>query len=247
MVIDGHVYVGESIQGYGQSVESLLATMAEAGIDRAVICPVKPRTYDLWPENERVASLAQRYPEQLIPFARVDPRLGDRALAELERALGDLGLRGLLLHPFEETFRVTDPRVDPLIASAGDRGVPVIVETGFPWLSEAPQVGNLARRFPQVQVIMTRGGQINISGLGQRNAWQVLSDCPNVSLHTSGVYREDFIEEVIEHFGPERVIFGSSAPIMDARFEVLRVTMAHVSSERKEKVLGENMRRMLNW
>ena len=49
-----------------------------------------------------------RHPTGSSAFARVDPNLGDDAAAELERATGELGLRGLFLHPWEETFRVHD-------------------------------------------------------------------------------------------------------------------------------------------
>jgi uncharacterized protein len=67
--------------------------------------------------------------------------------------------------------------------------------------------------------MMTHGGQINIGGLGQRDAWLALSTCPNLYMQTSGVYREDFIEEVIEGIGAGRVVFGSRAPLMDARLK----------------------------
>jgi predicted TIM-barrel fold metal-dependent hydrolase len=245
MTIDGQTYIGDSIQGFSQTADDLRRIMHAVGIDRSVICPVKPRSYHLWPENERIAELAQRFPDEFIGFARVDPRLGAQAVEGLERALGELQLKGLLLHPWEETFRINSPLVDPLLRTAEAHGIPVLIETGYPWLSEALQVRDLALRFPQVPIMMTHGGQINISGLGQRDAWLTLNDCPNVTMHTSGVYREDFIEEVIEQIGADRVIFGSGAPLLDARLEILRVRMAHIDAGAKGRVLGENLRRLL--
>jgi uncharacterized protein len=149
MIIDGHTYVGDSIQGFSQTADELHALMRTAGIDRSVICPVKPATYDLWPENERIGALVQQFPDDFIGFARADPRLSARAVAELERALAELGLKGLLLHPWEDIFRINAPFVDPLLTYAGAHRVPVLIETGYPWLSETLRVQDLAQRSPR--------------------------------------------------------------------------------------------------
>lgn len=246
MIIDGHAYIGDSIQGFGQTADELRASMYRSGIDRSIICPVKPVTYDLWPENERIAELAQRFPDDFIGFARVDPRLGSRAVDDLQRAVSQLHLQGLLLHPWEETFRINAPLADPLLASAQTLQIPVLIETGYPWLAEALQVRDLARRFSAVTIVMTHGGQINISGLGQRDAWLALSTCPNVYMQTSGVYREDFIEEVLDQIGGDRVIYGSSSPLLDTRLELLRVRKAHVTDEVKQQVMGGNISALLS-
>ena len=40
---------------------------------------------------------------------------------------------------------------------------------------------------------------------------------------TSGVYREDFIEEVLEQIGHDKVLFGSQSPLFDQDFELHRI------------------------
>jgi hypothetical protein len=83
---------------------------------------------------------------------------------------------------------------------------------GAAWVSEAPQVAELARRFPEVPIVMTNGGQINISGFSQRNSRLALAECANASMTTSGVYREDFIEDVLEsRSGTTRCSSGARA------------------------------------
>jgi predicted TIM-barrel fold metal-dependent hydrolase len=219
--------------------------MDGTGIDRAVVCPMKPRRYDLGPANQHVANAVQAHPDRLLGFARVDPNLGRDAVREAERALDGLGLAGLFLHPWEETFRVNDAAVDPVVEVAGQRGKPVIVAAGYPWLSEGLQVGDLARRFPEVRFVATNGGQINISGLGQMDVELALDANPNLVLQTAGVYREDFLENVVARFGAERLLFSSGFPYFEPRLEIRRAQWFHVAEEAKTAVLGGNAAALL--
>jgi predicted TIM-barrel fold metal-dependent hydrolase len=244
VTVDVITFLGQSLFGYGQSADELLARLDSVDVERAVICPIKPRAYHLSAANDLVGDAAARQ-ARFIPLARVDPNLEDDAVRELERAVGTLGARGLFLHPWEETFRVSDPRLDPLLTRCLDLHVPVMVATGYPWVSEAAQVGELARRFPGVPIVMTHGGQINISGLGQADAFAVLQRHPNVHIDTSGVYRQDFLEDVATQLGPERLLFGSNSPRMDIRLEVQRVRWLTVDDVSRELVLGGNARRVL--
>lgn len=246
MIIDGLTFVGESLFGYRATAADLLAAMDGAEIDRAVVCPVKPRTYRLARENERVADAVRQHGRRLVGFGRVDPLLGDDAVADAEAALGELSLSGLFLHPWEETFRVGASLVDPIVAVARARGAPVLVATGYPWLSEPLQVADLARRFPDVTFLMTTGGQLNVSGLGQTDAELALAGNSNVLVQTAGVYREDFLEGVVERFGAERLVFASSFPLMDTRLELLRARALHIGERERAKVLAGNLVTLLD-
>jgi len=245
VTFDGLTFLGESLFGYRATAAELLARMDEAGIDRAVVCPVRPRGYHLGPANEHVADAVREHPDRLVGFARVDPNLGAAAVAEAYSALGQLGLRGLFLHPWEETFRVSALVVDSIVGVARERRVPVIVAAGYPWLSEGLQLGELARRFPEVTFIATNGGQINISGLGQTDVELALADNANLLVQTAGVYREDFLEGVAARFGAGRLVFASGFPLMDPRLELRRVQWAHFDGRAQAAILGGNLERLL--
>ena len=243
MTVDTLTFVGESLFGQHATVDELLRMLDETEIERAVVCPFRPRSYRLEEANEAIAAAVERHPDRLIAFARVDPNLGDVASSELARATGELGLRGLFLHPWEETFRVNDARVDELLDGFD---LPVIIAAGYPWLSEGLQLGELARRHPDVRVIATNGCQINISGLGQTDAELALAANPNLAVQTTGVYREDFLEGVAARFGPERLFYASGFPLYDPRLEVLRVRWApNLSQHDRAQVLGGNADRLL--
>jgi predicted TIM-barrel fold metal-dependent hydrolase len=241
--VDAFTFVGLSLFGASQTPVELLSKMDAAGVERAVVCPLKPPGYHLGPANDMVAEAVAREP-RLVGLARVDPNLEHEAIAELDRATSDLGLRGLFLHPWEETFRINGPRVDPILTRCAELQIPVVIASGYPWVSEAAQVGDLARRFANVTLVMTHGGQINISGLGQADALGTLQRHANVCMETSGVYRQDFLEDVATQIGPERVLFGSNSPFMDMRLEVERARWANLAEESKKLILAGNAQRI---
>ena len=245
MIVDGFTLLGESLFGHSSTRDGLLRAMDDSGVDRAVACPARPPGYDLAPANDAIAGAVATDGDRLIGFARVDPNIGEDAAREARRALEELGLAGLFLHPWEETFRVSAPAVDSVVEVARAAEVPVLVAAGYPWLSEGLQVGELAARFPDVDFIATNGGQLNISGLGQTDIELAMARCPNLYLQTAGVYREDFLENVVGRFGAERLLFSSGFPITDPRLEVQRPRSMHVDDATKEAVLGGNAVRLL--
>lgn len=245
MILDGLTFVGDSLMMGQVTATDLARELDGAGIDRAVVCPLKPRNYRFRPANEYVARAVEAYPARMIGFARVDPHLGEEAADELRDSVERLGLQGLFLHPWEETFRANAPVVEPILRVAAALGVPVIVATGYPWLAEGTQVGALAAVNPEVPIIATNGAQMNISGFGQDDAEFALRAAPNLRIHTTGVYREDFLQGVDRTFGPARMLFASAFPYFEVEFELLRVTAAHLPEQTKAKILGTNLHALL--
>ena len=219
----------------------LVHALDRAEIDRAVVCPLTPRTYEFAAAIEYVADAVARHEDRLVGFARVDPHLGEAAVEELYRAVRILGLRGLFLHPWEETFRANAAIVRPLIQLAEELHLVVIVASGYPWLSEGPQVGQLAASFPGVPMLATNGAQMNISGFGQVDAELALREAPSLRIQTTGVYREDFLQGIDASLGAVRMIFASAFPYFDPQFERARVTGAHLGDEAKSRILGGNL------
>lgn len=245
LLFDAHAHVGRSLFGIEVSVDDLLASMDNNSVERAILVPLKPPGYDLAPENTLVGQAVRQQDDRFHGFARVDPWQGERAMDELRRSHEDLDARGLFLHPFEEQFAANDERVFPLMTYLQQHGLPLMIAGGYPGFSHPAQIGDLARQFPDVTIIATHGGQLNISGLLLDDASRMLRANPNVIMETSGVYREDFIEEMVSELGPERVVFGSNAPYMDQGFETLRIRLAHLSISDKQKLGYENIANIL--
>ncbi len=242
-VIDALAFVGPSLFGGGQETAAIRRGMEANGIDVTVVVPARPPGYHLRPANERVAEAQSAGEGSLVGLARVDPNQPD-AVEQVSDALDVLGLRGLFLHPAEENFRINDPRVPPLLAVCVARGKPVVVAAGYPWLSEALQIASLANRFPTLDVVMTNGGQFNISGLGLFDAELALSSAPNLAIQTTGVYRQDFIERIVPAIGAARVMFAGGSPQFEPAYEILRVRKAHLPEGDRDMLLGGTANRV---
>ena len=247
MIVDGLTILGTSISGYQLRAEELLASMESNGIDKSVIVPVQPKTYRLEPQNEAIAVTQMRYPDRFIGFCRVDPRQGEDAVTELRRCVLQLGLKGLMLHPMEEGYTINEDHAVRLVKEAGSLGVPTIIAAGYPWVAHALQIRSVAEQAEEATIIMSHGGQINISGLAQADAFLAMEMCGNLYIGTNGVYRQDFLEDCIGAFGPERVLFTSMTPVFHQGFELDRANSVKMEEANRPSVLGGNMIRILEY
>jgi predicted TIM-barrel fold metal-dependent hydrolase len=242
MIVDALVLLGENRFGPSLTPEAGLRLCDELGIDRVIAAPARPLDYHLGPANDALAAAVAQSDSRIAGLGRVDPTDGERAVAEAGRCLDELGLSGLFLHPLEEACRVG--RALPVVEVAGEHSAPVVVATGFFAQSEPLQIADVAAAFPDVPIVMTTGGQINISGLAMTDAWLALTSHPNLHVTTNGEYRQDFIERLVTDLDPSRVLFASFAPYFDARFEILRIRSARMSDEARSAVEGDNAVRL---
>jgi predicted TIM-barrel fold metal-dependent hydrolase len=242
MIVDALVVLGENRFGPSLAVEDALRLCDELGVDRMIAAAARPLDYHLGPANDRLAAAVAASDSRIAGLGRVDPTDGARAVTEARRCLVDLGLTGLFLHPLEEACPVA--RAAPCVEVAREHAAPVVVATGFFAQSEPLQIADLAAEFPDVPIVMTTGGQINISGLAMADAWLALTSHPNLHVTTNGEYRQDFIERLVADLDPARVLYASFAPYFDARFEIRRIRSARMSASARSAVEGDNAGRV---
>ena len=245
MIIDFHTYVGHSLLGYSLRPEDLLRSMDECGIAVSVACPMKGLDPHYLEPNSYIADLQERHPGRLVGFARVNPYLGDDAEATLATAFDRLGLRGLVLHPWEETFAINDPLVFPLVSMAVERSLPVMLEAGYPMLSHPLQCADLAARFPDGLFVMTHGGQLDSSGWSMTDAEYVMRRHDNIVMETAGFFADELLERLPVETGIGRLVFGSHSPWLNLRLEMKRIQRAHVSDDIRAAMFGGNAARIL--
>jgi predicted TIM-barrel fold metal-dependent hydrolase len=148
-------------------------------------------------------------------------------------------VRGLLLHPWEETFPANHGRALALAVQTAAAGRPVVVEAGHPLVAEALALADLARGV-EGTVVMTRGGQVNLAGLAQQSADLALEAAPNLCALTAGMYRQDWLEGCVRRFGAARLLLGSCAPVFDLAYEAERPRHARMGDDERAAVMGGN-------
>jgi len=222
-MIDALMLLGENRFGRTLTVDEARTLADELGLDGIVAA---------------AAASAGR----IIPLGRIDPLEGDRAVREAERCIRELSCAGLFLHPGEEAFPVRLAR--PVVEAAAGMGVPVVIATGHFSLSEPLQIAELARDVPDIPVVMTNGGQINISGLSMVDAWLALTSTPNLHVLTNGEYRQDFIERLATELDHRRVLYASFAPVFDPRFELARIRSARLGDAARAAMEHDNAERL---
>jgi predicted TIM-barrel fold metal-dependent hydrolase len=241
MILDAHTHVDEAGL-WIDPPESILQLMDEAGIERAVImtyrnAPVPDGDDPL----EYIARVTRLHP-RLIGFARMNPRMGDLAAAELERGFRDLGMKGLKLHPVGYVLPPTAEEVLRLIRTAASWHAPTLFHCGDEEFTLPLQIAQAAALVPEATIILGHmGGYFHVE-----DAIQAARQWPNLVLETSAMPYPNMIKRAVDEIGPQRVIFASDGPGSDPAIEVAKVRMAGLGTAAEELVLGGNMERLLD-
>lgn len=157
-------------------------------------------------------------------WCRLDPHNGEN-IEQCREYLSSSQCAGLFLHPFEENISCSSPLIHELISDLQTNfrsNQYLMVAGGFPLVSQSEQIAHLAARV-SLNIIATSAGQIDICGAHLQSALEMMREHSNILIETSGIYRQDFIEDAINEFGPKRVVFGSGAPGFDMSYEAARL------------------------
>ena len=207
--------------------------------------------------NDFVAACVADHPDAFVGFASVDPWKGRAAVAELGRAVADLGLCGLKLHPSAQGFSPDDQRFYPLYQAAADLGIPVVFHTGTTGLGAGLPGGGgiklglsrpvlldaVAADFPELQII------------GAHPSWPWQDEMLAVAQHKANVWI-DLSGWSPKRWSPEltravlgslsdRVLFGTDYPFITFERWLDAFRTHDPSPEVEEKVLRGNAARLL--
>src|SRR5439155_16058795 len=101
-------------------------------------------------------------------------------------------------------------------------------------------VAELARRHPRARIVMA-----HLNGAGLRGIEQI-AECPNIVVDTSGGDPESrIVETAVAVLGPQRVVFGSDAPIRHFMVTLGKVLGGELPDPVKQDILWNNAARLL--
>lgn len=193
--------------------------------------------------NDLIAQVVQRSPAEIIGLSSADPthQTAAEIRALCERLHGQLGFRGL--KPYvRNDVPYNDPRYDDYWRYANAHRLYGLLHTGSN-VGGMAAVRDLARRFPEVTFLVAHsGGCWDLA----RQVVAAATDFPNIVAeltYTAAINR--IIEWFCARLGPERVLFGTDAPMRDPRPQLGWCVHTALPVEHKRLIVGGNFARIL--
>lgn len=225
-------------------IASLLASMDDCGIERAVLCSIATRPEQFGKILDWSRAVRS---DRIVPFPSVHP--ADPRAPERVREIAEAGFKGVKLHPYYQDFRIDDRRMFPIYEAMSAYGLMAVFHTGFDIAFPRVRIADPARivaatdTFPDLIFIATHLG-----------AWE---DWEEVERRLCGrpIYME--ISFAIERLGRERaramllkhpreyVLFGTDSPWTDQTATLAHFRNLRLGDDWERSVLSENAERLL--
>lgn len=207
----------------------------KAGIEYAVVMPQPSPN-----PNTRALLETLAGERRWIPCCQVNLQLGAEGVAQFREGVAG-GCRLLKIMPAIYNAPPTGPLVRAMMDVARELGVIVNIHSGGN-NSDPLEIGALARRYPEVPIIMDHMGYRNDG----RAAILAAQDNPNIYLGTTiASFEPPFIGTAIREVGAERIIFGSNMPALYPDLAVESIRRGNFGAEAEAMIFGENLARLL--
>ncbi len=238
-LFDSHTHLGdEDPDGSRLPLESLLAALDQTGASAVTFPLMDPAGYR--EANTAIIAAAAASEGRLVPFCRVDPRRDPAP--ELARCFA-AGAKGVKLHPRAEYFDLRHAGVRAVMATAAERGAPVVVHSGLGIPSLGRDALWLTEQFPRAPLILAHVAEPDLAWI-----WRELDGHPNLFIDTAWWNPADHIA-LFSHVPPGHILFGSDTPygttVAAAVVAVATALGTGLSPAQVEAVCGGQLRRLL--
>jgi predicted TIM-barrel fold metal-dependent hydrolase len=206
-ILDFHTHLDQRwFQTPTPSATEMIAALDRFNVEIACVYTLMGFYEDCCPHNDALLQRADQFPQRLIPFATVDPKLGRQSVEELKRCLENPRFRGVKFHPWLQAFAPSMVRetMVALLQLAARYDVPVLFHDGTPPYSTTYQIAELARLVPESKIVLGHAGSADYADA----AAQLMRDIPNLYGNYCGS-RPGELVHLLETAGPEKIIFGS--------------------------------------
>jgi predicted TIM-barrel fold metal-dependent hydrolase len=212
---------------------------------------------DCHEQNDRLASVVASSAHVAWGFACVDPRNVMDAVREVDRAILELGLHGIVFEPGFLGISPIDRRCYPVYARCAQLGVPVGLHTGINFSSHGPLeyerpflIDRIATDFPELTIICHHGG------------WPWPHEAAAVAWKHKNVYLEfgaiapryqapgagggwGDIAHLMDTVLREQVLFGTDWPMLRYDRALSEIEMLGLRPQARAAYLGANALRLL--
>jgi predicted TIM-barrel fold metal-dependent hydrolase len=236
MIIDGHVHIGTDAPF--SRPENIVKELTKHKIDKAVVMSPNAAINNEWVSNQ-----IKKFNKYFIAgFACINPKDGDKAVEELEKAIKVWGLNVLKLDPYTHGYAPNTKIVDSLMEKASNLKIPVEIHSGHAPHSTPWQIAECAEKYSDVPIIMAHmGGETYVD-----DAIKLAKKIDNIILDISVQPYIVKIKEAVDVIGAERIVYGSGAPYVHHIIPLMNVKLAGLTEEQENLILAKNIIRLLN-
>lgn len=232
------------------SMEDLLREMDASGIELSVV-PGRQSPNTFVP-NEALLELAQRYPGRFEIFPLFNPAFPEESLREVKDLVINGPCKGVSMEPgFGNTLLFDSEEYMPLYSLLNEYSVPLMATfsgsiTPAMDASLPGRFQSVAKRFPNIPMIAGHGG------------WPWLREMFCAAFFTANIYLvpdlysvrcpgQDDVRLAAEYMLRDRMLFGSSYPLVPMDAAVKNVEDWQLSPDSSRAFLYENARKLLAW
>jgi uncharacterized protein len=244
LVIDAHAHLGK-ILGFSipdTSLETIVAGMDRIGIDISCVSSFPAAFGKAKIGNDVILDVVSRYPTRFFGYMCADIGYPERILPELERCL-DAGLRGIKVVSggLINGLPYNHPNYEKVFAFADHHKLPVLAHT-WTYEHEIKELQSMFEKYKNAKFILAHAGNQDID-----KYIQVAQRYENVYLELCfSACPRGVIEYFVDCGLVDKVIWGSDSIFHNAINQLGRVLFAKISVEDKIKILGINVKRVLN-
>ncbi len=180
MIVDCHTHLSTREQWGRQFVEAVERAYSGTPIDlnstperhweaseeadRVIVFGINSDFLGMNTPNDQIAAYARQHPEKIIGFMSIDPHAPD-ALDELERAVNELGLKGIKTSPVYQNYHPDDPKLHEIYQRAVKYNLPILTHAAYHCIPPTPMkyanpllYDDVAIQFPELKIILAHMG-----------------------------------------------------------------------------------------
>lgn len=203
LICDCHVHIGRFNDGYYFSPQSVYQYLEKLGIKRWVVSSTSTSDNKFEIVTNEIRCLLEKAPGQTIPLLWVTPRMLE--VSKNLKAYDTFPVYGIKIHGFSDKWDLDGGLLKKLFNLAMDRGLPVLIHTGYTPESEALVYYRICKQFDKLTIILAHGRPVS-------QAIQIMKNCKNVLVDTAFMPVGD-IRRIANEVGNGRILFGTDFPI----------------------------------
>ncbi len=192
------------------------------------------------PDNEKVFSIVNKYPERFLAWVFVNPLSKNDPAEEYIRWRGSKGFAGVKAHPFWHRYAPVKLAAVAALAAADSK--PLLMHAGF---DERGDYTALRKELPELKIILAHAGFPRFS-----DTWRAIKNDKKIFIDFSSNHyvSKKTIGDAVEYLGAERCVFGTDGPFghrqvdgtMDYGLIKRRIESIFPDKRVQKRILGEN-------